>query len=405
MYILVINSGSSSLKYQLISCEDQAVAAKGICERIGLDEPFFKHEDRTGHTIREARPMESHADAVHLLIRTLLDPENPVIGSLDEIQAVGHRVVHGGPYFSEPARVTEETKEAIRACSGWCPLHNQANLLGIEVCEKALPGIPQVAVFDTAFHQTMPPEAYMYGLPYEYYEKYGVRRYGFHGTSHAYVSKRAAGMTRHDPENFRLITCHLGNGSSFAAIRGGRCIDTSMGLTPLEGIMMGTRSGSIDPAIVPFLCQIEGLTPAEVDTIMNKKSGMLAISGISSDFRDIQTAAAAGNERAQLAVDMFCYQAVKIVGSYIAAMGGIDTIVFTAGVGENDEIVREKICEQISYRGLRIDKELNQIRGRELVLSTEDSEVEVFVIPTNEELSIALQTAELLGIQSCGKAH
>jgi acetate kinase len=396
MLILVINSGSSSLKFQLIDSDKRKVLAKGLCERIGIEESFFKYENGKGKTLREPRPMDSHADAVHILLETLLDPETGVIQSLNEIAAVGHRVVHGGLHFSQPAVVTEETKAAVRKCSGWCPLHNQANLMGIEVMEKAMPGIPQVAIFDTAFHQTMPAEAYMYGIPYEYFEKYDIRRYGFHGTSHEFISRRAAEMTSRDPSNFRLITCHLGNGSSFAAIRGGRCIDTSMGLTPLEGIMMGTRCGSIDPAIPPFIGKLGNHTPDEVDDILNKESGMLGISGISMDFRDIQEAAAQGHERAKLALKMFCYQAIKIIGSYIAALGGLDTLVFTAGVGENDEKIRETICDGLRHEGLLIDKELNQSRGKELVLSTEDSDVEVFVIPTNEELSIAIQTAELL---------
>ncbi len=400
MLILVINSGSSSLKYQLIDSADKAVLAKGICERIGLDEPIFKHEDKAGYTIDQVRSIDTHADAVHIILETLLDPEHPVIDSLDALSAVGHRVVHGGPYFSEPALVLDPQKAAIRECAGWCPLHNNANLLGIEVCAELMPGIPQVAVFDTAFHQTMPPHAYMYGVPYEYYEKYGVRRYGFHGTSHDYVSRRAAQLTKHDPESYRLITCHLGNGASFAAIRGGKCIDTSMGLTPLEGIMMGTRCGSIDPAIVPFIGKLGNLSPDEVDDILNKKSGMLGISGISPDFRDVQNAAAEGNERAKLAIDMFSYQAIKILGSYIAALGGLDTLVFTAGIGENATLIRKGICDGIAYRGLEIDLEVNKTRGKELVLSTENSTVEVFVIPTNEEMSIAIQTAELVEAES-----
>lgn len=395
MLILVINSGSSSLKFQLIDSEKKQMLVKGLCERIGIEEPFFDYENG-GCSIHEPRQMDTHKDAVHILLETLIDPECGVIRSLDEIAAVGHRVVHGGPHFSQPALVSEESKEAIRKSSGWCPLHNQANLTGIEVLEKALPGVPQVAVFDTAFHQTMPPEAYMYGIPYEYYEKFDMRRYGFHGTSHEFVARRAAEMTKHDPSSFRLITCHLGNGSSFAAIKGGRCIDTSMGLTPLEGIMMGTRCGSIDPAIPPFMAKLGNCTPDEVDDILNKKSGMLGISGISMDFRDIQTAAAGGNERAQLAVKMFCYQAIKIIGSYIAALGGLDTLVFTAGVGENDEIIRESVCDGLAYSGVEIDRESNLIRRKEVVLSTERSDVEVFVIPTNEELSIAVQTAQVL---------
>lgn len=396
MLVLVINSGSSSLKFQLIDINARQVLAKGLCERIGPGDGLFKYENIKGAVIREPRSIGTHAVAIHMLLSALKDPEDGVIRSLDEISAVGHRVVHGGPHFSQPAMVNEETKEAIRQCSGWCPLHNQANLTGIEEMEKALPDKPQVAIFDTAFHQTMPPEAYMYGIPYEYYEKYDMRRYGFHGTSHEFVSRRAAKMTRHDPATQRLITCHLGNGSSFAAIRGGRCLDTSMGLTPLEGIMMGTRCGSIDPAIPPFMGKLGNCTPDEIDEVLNKQSGMLGISGVSMDFRDIQAAAAKGHERSILAIKMFCYQAVKIIGSYIAVLGGLDTLVFTAGVGENDEIIREKICDGLSHEGIVIDKELNLIRGKELVLSTGESKVEVFVILTNEELSIAIQTAGLL---------
>ncbi|HPY63096.1 MAG TPA: acetate kinase [Bacillota bacterium] len=399
MKILVINSGSSSLKYQLFDYDNKKVIAKGLCERIGIADSNFKHEDASGRVINEGRSFESHSDAVRTMIDTLLDPEAAVIESLEEIAAVGHRIVHGGPYFSKPTEMTQASKDAVRKCYPWSPLHNPANLTGVEVCEKLMPGIPQVGVFDTAFHQTMPSEAYMYGLPYRYYEDHGVRRYGFHGTSHAFVARRAAELTQCEGEQHRLITCHLGNGSSFTAVKGGKCIDTSMGLTPLEGIMMGTRCGSIDPAIVSFIAKLDGDEAKDVDYIMNHESGVRGISGVSSDFRDLHAAASQGNDRAKLALRMFCYQAVKIIGSYIAALGGVDSIVFTAGIGENDDVVRQTICDGLRYLGLIIDEELNRsTRGKEVKISTDESSVEVFVIPTNEELSIAIQTVEVLGL-------
>ncbi len=399
MKILVINSGSSSLKYQLFDYENKTVIAKGLCERIGIPNSNFKHEDVSGRDINEGRTFESHSDAVRTMIDTLLDPEAAIVENLEEIVAVGHRIVHGGPYFSKPTEMTQSSKDAVRKCFPWSPLHNPANLTGVEVCEKLMPGIPQVGVFDTAFHQTMPPRAYMYGLPYRYYEENGVRRYGFHGTSHAYVARRAAAMTECGGENHRLITCHLGNGSSFAAIKGGKCIDTSMGLTPLEGIMMGTRCGSIDPAIVSFIAKIDGDASQDVDYIMNNESGVWGVSGVSSDFRDLRAAATKGSERAELALEMFCYQAVKIIGSYIAALGGVDSIVFTAGIGENDAVLRKDVCDALRCFGLKIDEELNaSTRGDEVKISADDSSIEVFVIPTNEELSIAIQTVEVLGL-------
>lgn len=399
MKILVINSGSSSLKYQLIDYSDKSVLAKGLCERIGIEGPLFSHEDAKGYRIKkQERPMPSHKEAVRYMLEALLDKDHPVIHSLDEIAAIGHRVLHGGPFFSAPVKVSDEVKDAIRTCFTWGPLHNPANLTGIEVCEEMMPAIPQVCVFDTAFHQTMPPEAYMYGLPYRYYEDYSIRRYGFHGTSHAYVSKRCAALTKKDPKTLRLVTCHLGNGSSFAAVVGGICRDTSMGLTPLAGILMGTRCGDIDPAIVPYIAAREQKTAAEIDTLMNKQSGVLGISGVSSDFRDLDEAAAAGNERAKLALSMFRYQATKIIGSYAAAMGGLDALVFTAGIGENDPAMREAICRNLAFLGVAIDADENNMRGREACVSTPDSAVEVFVIPTNEELAIAEQTVELLGL-------
>lgn len=399
MKILVINSGSSSLKYQLFDYDKKTVIAKGLCERIGIADSNYKHEDTSGRVINERRVFESHSDAVRTMIDTLLDPEAAVIESLEEIAAVGHRIVHGGPYFSKPTVMNQSSKDAVRKCFPWSPLHNPANLTGVEVCETLMPGIPQVGVFDTAFHQTMPSEAYMYGIPYRYYEEHGVRRYGFHGTSHAFVARRAAALTQYKGDQHRLVTCHLGNGSSFAAVKDGKCIDTSMGLTPLEGIMMGTRSGSIDPAIVSFIAKLDGDTGKDVDAILNHESGVLGISGVSSDFRDLHAASAKGNDRAKLALRMFSYQAVKIIGSYVAALGGVDTIVFTAGIGENDAAVRESVCDALHYLGLSIDKELNgSTRGKEVRISTDDSAVEVFVIPTNEELSIAIQTVEVLGL-------
>ena len=399
MKILVINLGSSSLKYQLFNYEEKTVIAKGLCERIGIPNSNFKHEDASGRDINEGRSFESHSDAVRTMIDTLLDPEAAILESLEDIAAVGHRIVHGGPYFSKPTVMTQSSKDAVRKCFPWSPLHNPANLTGVEVCEKLMPGIPQVGVFDTAFHQTMPPKAYMYGLPYRYYEEHDVRRYGFHGTSHAYVARRAAEMTKRGGDEHRLITCHLGNGSSFAAIKGGKCVDTSMGLTPLEGIMMGTRCGSIDPAIVTFIAKLEGDENKDVDFIMNNESGVRSVSGVSSDFRDLHAAASKGNERAKLALDMFCYQAVKIIGSYVAALGGVDSIVFTAGIGENDAALRKVVCDDLSFLGLKIDEELNaSTHGKEVKISADDSSVEVFVIPTNEELSIAIQTVEVLGL-------
>lgn len=399
MKILVINSGSSSLKYQMFDYENKTVIAKGLCERIGIANSHFKHENASGYVIDEGRSFKSHSDAVRTMIEALLDPQSPVIESLEEIAAVGHRIVHGGPYFAKPTEMTQESKDAVRKCFPWSPLHNPSNLTGVEVCEKLMPGIPQVGVFDTAFHQTMPPKAYMYGLPYRYYEEHNVRRYGFHGTSHAYVARRAAELTQCDKDQQRLITCHLGNGSSFAAIKGGQCIDTSMGLTPLEGIMMGTRSGSIDPAIVSFIAKLNDDATKDVDYILNHESGVRGVSGVSSDFRDLKAAAMQGNERAQLALSMFCYQAVKIIGSYIAALGGIDSIVFTAGIGENDDRIRKTICDDLSFLGLTLDEGLNaSTHGEEVLISAADSSVEVFVIPTNEELSIAIQTVEVLGL-------
>ena len=402
MNILVINSGSSSLKYQLLDFEHKVVMAKGLCERIGIGGSLFSHSNSNGYKIvKEEFEMNDHRDAAERMVEALLDPEHPIINSLSEINGIGHRVVHGGPIFSEPAIVTEEVKESIRKTYVWGPLHNPANMMGIQACEKLMPGVPQVCVFDTAFHQTLPEEAYMYGLPYRYYEEHQIRRYGFHGTSHMFVSRRCAELTKFKSSTLKLVSCHLGNGPSFAAVKGGKCIDTSMGLTPLSGIIMGTRCGDIDPAIVPFIAELEGKNCREVDRIMNSESGVKGISGVSSDFRDLEDAAKAGNDRAKLALSMFYYQASKIIASYAAVLNGIEAIVFTAGIGENDPKLRQVVCDRLSYLGIKLDPEANKVRGKEQKISTEDSLVEVFVIPTNEELSIARQTVEILDLDKC----
>ena len=402
MNILVINSGSSSLKYQLLDFEHKVVMAKGLCERIGIGGSLFSHSDSNGFKVeKEEYEMKDHRDAAKRMVDALLDPDHPIINSLSEIHGIGHRVVHGGPIFSEPAIVTEEVKESIRETYVWGPLHNPANMMGIEACEKLMPGVPQVCVFDTAFHQTLPKEAYMYGIPYRYYEEHKIRRYGFHGTSHMFVSRRCAELTKFKPSTLKLVSCHLGNGSSFAAVQGGKSIDTSMGLTPLAGIIMGTRCGDIDPAIGPFISQLEGASCTDVDRILNSESGVKGISGVSSDFRDLEAAADAGNERAQLALSMFYYQASKIIASYAAVLNGIEAIVFTAGIGENDPKMRQAVCDRLSYLGVKLDPEANKVRGKERKISAEDSAVEVFVIPTNEELSIARQTIEMLDLDKC----
>ncbi|MDD2427811.1 MAG: acetate kinase [Eubacteriales bacterium] len=402
MNILVINSGSSSLKYQLLDFENKIVMAKGVCERIGIGGSLFSHSNSNGYKIKKENfEMNDHRDAAKRMVDALLDPKQPIIASLKEIHGIGHRVVHGGPIFSEPAIVTEEVKESIRKTYAWGPLHNPANMMGIEACEKLMPGVPQVCVFDTAFHQTLPEEAYMYGLPYRYYEEHQIRRYGFHGTSHMFVSMRCAELTKFKSSTLKLVSCHLGNGSSFAAIKGGKSIDTSMGLTPLAGIIMGTRCGDIDPAIVPFIANLEKKTAAEIDEIMNSESGVKGISGVSSDFRDLENAADAGNERAKLALSMFYYQASKIIASYAAVLNGLEALVFTAGIGENDPKMRQSVCDRLAFLGVKLDPEANKVRGKEMKISTEDSAVEVFVIPTNEELSIARQTVEMLDLDKC----
>ncbi len=395
MYILVVNAGSSSLKYQLFDTNGYKVLAKGLCERIGIDGRFKYSADGKGKLEGET-PMKTHADAIKVLIKNLLDEKYGVIKDMKEIGAVGHRVLHGGTKFSASVLVNDAVKEAIEECFPLGPLHNPANLMGIKACEEVLPGVPQVAVFDTAFHQTMPDTSYLYSIPYEYYEKYSIRRYGFHGTSHKFVSGECIKMLGGKAEGTKIVTCHLGNGSSLCAIKDGKCFDTSMGLTPLEGLPMGTRSGNLDPAIVEFLCNNEHITPSEMLTILNKKSGALGISGVSSDYRDLAAKAAEGDYRCKLAIDIFYYNIIKLIGAYTAALGGADAIVFTAGVGENDATMRKFVCEKIAYLGVKIDEEKNKIRGEAVEISTPDSKIKVFVIPTNEELVIARDTEEIV---------
>lgn len=396
MNILVINCGSSSCKFQLFETSTGDVLAKGLCERIGIDGKLtYKPAGKEEYVSTE--PMPDHKVAVKMVLAALVDKTHGVLSDISEIAAVGHRVLHGGKYYSESVIVNEDVKRVIRECFDLGPLHNPANLIGIEACEAALPeGTPQVAVFDTAFHQTMPPKAFMYALPYEFYEKYSIRRYGFHGTSHRFVSKEVARFLGKDIKDLKIITCHLGNGSSFAAVKDGKCCDTSMGLTPLAGICMGTRCGDIDPAIVPFLMKKEGFTAEEMDTLMNKKSGVQGLSGVSSDFRDLDAAAQSGNEKAKLALDMFEYQAKKIIGSYAAAMGGVDVVVFTAGIGENSDYIRSAICSDMAYMGIELDEEKNKGQRSEAIVSKDSSKVKVVVVPTNEELAIANETEALV---------
>jgi len=396
MKILIINAGSSSLKYQMIDMENEQIIAKGQAERIGISGSLLKHNGE-GPTFVQHQDMKDHTAAIKLALAALIDKEHGVISSMDEISAVGHRVLHGGDRFTASVVINKEVMDAIRDNIDLGPLHNPANLMGIEACQKVMPNTPMVAVFDTAFHQTMPKISFLYALPYEAYTQHKVRRYGFHGSSHRYVSARAAEFLGKPKEDLKIITCHLGNGSSIAAVKNGKCFDTSMGLTPLEGLPMGTRCGDIDPAIIKYLMNKENLTIEEMDVYLNKRSGMLGISGLSSDFRDLCSAADEGNERARLALDIFSYKVKKYIGSYAAAMGGVDAIVFTAGVGENTEIVREKSLEGLEFLGVKLDKEHNNHleRGQEICISTDDSKVAVLVIPTNEELVIARDTAEL----------
>lgn len=395
MNILVINCGSSSLKYQLINSDTEAVLAKGICERIGIDGRLTYQPQGGEKEVKEA-PMPTHTQAIQLVLESLTNDKTGVIKDLKEVGAVGHRLVHGGEAFTASTLLNEETLQAVESCNELAPLHNPANLIGVRACQELMPGVPMVGVFDTAFHQTMPEKAYLYGLPYEYYEKYKVRRYGFHGTSHSFVSRRAAELLGKPYDSLKIIVCHLGNGSSLSAIMNGKSIDTSMGLTPLEGLVMGTRSGDIDPAIMEYVAQKENFDLAGVTNVLNKKSGVLGISGVSSDFRDIETAADNGNQRAATALEVFRYRVTKYVGAYIAAMNGVDVIAFTAGLGENDKVLRKVVCENLGYMGVKLDEEANNQRGKETVITTPDSKVTVMVIPTNEELAIARETLALV---------
>ncbi|MDE7273647.1 MAG: acetate kinase [Lachnospiraceae bacterium] len=396
MNILVINCGSSSLKYQLIDSGTEAVLAKGLCERIGIEGSVLTHTPAGRDKVKIETPMPNHTVAVKLVIDALTDASHGVVKSLDEINAVGHRVVHGGEKFASSVIINDEVMKAIEECNDLAPLHNPANLIGINSCKEIMPNVPMVAVFDTAFHQTMPEKAYLYGLPYEYYEKYKVRRYGFHGTSHDYVSARAAEILGKTRDALKIIVCHLGNGGSVSAVDHGKCVDTSMGLTPLEGIIMGTRSGSIDPAICDFICQKENLTPAEMNNVLNKKSGVLGMSQVSSDFRDIEAAANDGSQLARVTLDAFYYSVAKYIGAYAAAMNGVDAIAFTAGVGENNITGRVEIAKYLGYLGTEIDTEKNNVRGEDRVISTDGSKVALLCVPTNEELAIARQTVALV---------
>ena len=395
MNILVINAGSSSLKYQLLNPETQQVLAKGLCERIGIDGKFtYKPEGKTA--VKEADvAMPTHNEAIKAVLDALVDPANGVIGSMKEIDAVGHRVVHGGEKFARSVLITGEVMAAIEECNPLAPLHNPANIIGIKACQALMPNTPMVAVFDTAFHQTMPAAAYMYALPYEYYEKDKVRRYGFHGTSHKYVTQRAAEMLGKPIEELKLISCHLGNGSSIAAVDGGKSVDTSMGFTPLAGLPMGTRCGDIDAGILQYLMNKYGMDIDKMLNVLNKKSGVEGLSCVSSDFRDLENAAAEGNEKAELAQKKFAYEVRKYVGAYAAAMGGVDAVIFTAGVGENDKVIRAMACQGLEFMGLKLDETANDVRGKETVISAADSKVKVLLIPTNEELMIAIDTAAL----------
>ena len=395
MNVLVINCGSSSLKFQLINSESEAVLAKGLCERIGID-GRLTYQPAGGEKNVSEKAMPTHTEAIQFVIDALTDADTGVVKSLDEIGAVGHRVVHGGEKFAKSVVVTPEVKAAIAECNDLAPLHNPANLIGINACQKLMPGTPMVAVFDTAFHQTMPEKAYMYGLPYEYYDKYKVRRYGFHGTSHSFVSKRAAELAGKSYDDLKTVVCHLGNGASICAVDGGKSVDTSMGFTPLAGLVMGTRSGDIDPTCIEFIAHKENLSLEQVMDIINKKSGVLGISGVSSDFRDLDEAAKAGNKRADLALRVFSHSVVKYIGSFIAVMNGVDAIVFTAGIGENDDIIRSRIIEHFDYLDTTLDQKANKMHGEERIISTPESKVKVICIPTNEELAICRDTVEIV---------
>ena len=396
MNVLVINCGSSSLKYQLIDMKDEKVLAKGLAERIGIEGSQVKHEATGKEKKVYTDPLATHKEAINTVLNALVDPVYGAVKSLEEIDAIGHRVVHGGEKFASSVVITDEVIKAMDECTDLAPLHNPPNIIGINACKELLPNVPMVGVFDTAFHQTMPEEAFIYPLPYELYKELGIRRYGFHGTSHKFVAQRVGEMLNKDIKDLKIITCHLGNGASVTAIKDGKSVDTSMGLTPLEGLVMGTRCGDIDPAIVTFLMEKKGLGIKEVNNLMNKESGVLGISGISSDFRDIEGEAEKGNKRAQLALDKFYYTVKKYIGSYAAAMGGGDVVIFTAGLGENSAQAREEICKGLEFLGITVDTDKNNTRGKEVEISKENSKVKVFVIPTNEELMIARETKSLV---------
>ncbi len=396
MNVLVINCGSSSLKFQLINSESEEVLAKGLCERIGID-GSLTYQPEGGEKIKSDKAMPTHTEAIQFVIDALTDEKTGVVKSLDEIGAVGHRVVHGGEKFASSVVITDEVKAAIEECNDLAPLHNPANLIGINACQELMPGTPMVAVFDTAFHQTMPEKAYLYGLPYEYYENYAVRRYGFHGTSHSFVSKHAAEFMGVDINDSKIIVAHLGNGASISAVVNGKCVDTSMGLTPLEGLVMGTRSGDMDPAIMEYIAKKENLDIAGVMNVLNKKSGVFGISkNLSSDFRDLEDAMNNGNPYAKAAMEVFSYRVAKYIGSYVAAMNGVDAIAFTAGIGENSGTVRKMVLGYLGYLGITVDEEANKGRGEDIMISTADSKVKVAVVPTNEELAIARETVALV---------
>ncbi len=397
MKVLVINCGSSSLKFQLIDSVSEQCLAKGLCERIGIDGSMITYAPEGGEKEKTITPMPDHTEAIRLVLEALTNPVTGVVGSLDEIGAVGHRIVHGGENFAASTLITDEVMRAVEECNDLAPLHNPANLIGINACRKLMPSTPMVGVFDTAFHQTMPEEAYLYGLPYEYYKKYKIRRYGFHGTSHSYVSKRAAEVLGRDYKDLKIIVCHLGNGASVSAVKNGKCVDTSMGLTPLEGLIMGTRSGDIDPAIIEFLAHKEKKDIDEIMSVLNKKSGVLGLSdNLSSDFRDLEDGYHKGDDNAVRTLKTFSYRVAKYVGAYAAAMNGVDVICFTAGVGENAPLVRTFVCEYLGYLGVKLDQEANGKRGEDIAITTPDSSTTVMVIPTNEELAIARETVRLV---------
>ena len=396
MKVLVINCGSSSLKYQLIDSRSEEVLAAGLCERIGID-GRMTHTPSSGNTVVKNDPLPDHGAAIQAVLSALTDKAHGVISSLGEIGAVGHRLVHGGEKFAASVIINDEVIAEVEACNDLAPLHNPANLIGVRACRQIMPDVPMVGVFDTAFHQTMPPKAYLYGIPHQYYQEHKVRRYGFHGTSHNYVSQRVHHLAELDPDNSRVIVCHLGNGASVTAVKNGKSVDTSMGLTPLEGLIMGTRSGDLDPGVIEYIAKKEHMTLEEVLKVLNKESGVLGLSGVSSDFRDLAEAMEQGNEQAAVAVEAFCYRVAKHIGAYTAALNGVDAIVFTAGIGENAAHIRSMVCDYLGFLGITIDEEKNAVRGKETEISTPDSKVSVFVIPTNEELAIARETAALLG--------